>query len=60
MIHVVDIHPTKAGRTWRITARVTNGRDTWIEVGSYHRVSGKEAEASFINYVLGMGWTVVE
>lgn len=52
------VHTNKGA--WQVSAPVTNGRDTWVEINTYYGVDEKEALARFYNGVWNSGWTVCE
>jgi hypothetical protein len=44
---------------WQVSAPVTNGPDTWVEIRTYYDIPEKHAIASFYNTVWSMGWEPV-
>jgi hypothetical protein len=45
---------------WQVSAPVTNGHTTWVEIRTYHDINEKQAIASFYNTIWSMGWTPAE
>lgn len=45
---------------WQVSAPVTNGHDTWVEIATFYDIDEKEAIARFYNGVWNLGWTVAE
>jgi hypothetical protein len=44
---------------WQVSAPVTNGHTTWVEIRTYYGINEKHAVASFYNTVWSMGWEPV-
>jgi hypothetical protein len=55
---MMQISKTAKG-AWQVSAPVTNGHTTWVEIRTYYGINEKHAVASFYNAVWSMGWEPV-
>ena len=55
----MNIVQTNRG-AWQVSAPISNGHDTWIEIRTFYDVNQTEAIARFYNGVWDSGWTVAE
>jgi hypothetical protein len=45
---------------WQVSALVTNGHDSWLEIRTFYGIGSREAEARYCNTILSLGWWLAE
>jgi len=57
----MNVFRVKSSGAWQVTALVTNGQDSWLEIATFYGgIGSKEAQARFVNGVQNAGWELVK